>query len=69
MKPSPLPVLLPLGPKYSSQDPVFKNLTGILTGKRPVGRPICRWEENITIDFKEIGINTRSRVDSAQDRD
>ena len=26
VEPSPLPILIPLGPKYSSQDPVFKYL-------------------------------------------
>ena len=31
--------------------------------------PRCRWEDNIRKDLKEIGINTRNRVDSAQDRD
>ena len=28
------------------------------TGKRPLGRPRCRSEDNIRIDLKEIGINT-----------
>ena len=28
-----------------------------------------RWEDNIKIDLKEIGINTRNWVDSAQDMD
>ena len=37
---------------------VFKILTGLPTGKRPVGRP--RWEDNIRVDLKEIGINTRN---------
>jgi hypothetical protein len=23
--------------------------------KRPVGRPKCRWEDNIKMDFKEVG--------------
>ena len=27
-----------------------------------------RWEENIRMDLKEININTRNWVDSAQDR-
>jgi hypothetical protein len=40
----------------------------IVSGK-PTGRPRCRWEDNIRIDLKEIGINTRNWVDSAQDRD
>ena len=47
----------------------FKILRGTLTGKRPLGRPRRRWEDNIRIDLKEIGINTRNWVDSAQDRD
>ena len=46
----------------------FKILTGTLAGKRPLGRPRRRWEDNIRIDLKEIGINTRNWVDSAQDR-
>ena len=47
---------------------VFKILTGTPTGKRPLGRPRHRWE-NIRMDLKEIGINTRNWVDSAQGRD
>ena len=39
------------------------------TGRRPLGRSRCRWEDNIRMDFEEIGINTRNWVDSAQDRD
>jgi topoisomerase IA-like protein len=23
--------------------------------KRPVGRPRCRWEDNIKVDFQEVG--------------
>ena len=46
----------------------FKILTGKPTGKRPLGRPRRRWEDNIRMDIKEIGINTRNWVDSAQDR-
>ena len=46
----------------------FKNLTGKPTGKRPLGRPRRRWEDNIRMDLEEIGINARNWVDSAQDR-
>ena len=46
-----------------------KILTGKPTGKRPLGRSRRRWEDNIRIDVKEIVINTRNWVDSAQDRD
>ena len=47
----------------------FKILTGTPTGKRTIGRPRCRWEDNIRMDLKEIGINMRNWVDSVQDTD
>ena len=47
----------------------LKILTGTLAGKRPLGRPRHRWVDNIRMDLKEIGINTRNWVYSAQDRD
>ena len=43
----------------------FEILTGKLTGKRPLGMPRRRWEDNIRMDFKEIGVNTRKLIDSA----
>ena len=46
----------------------FNILTGTPTGKRPLGRPRRRWEDNIRIDLTEICINTRNLFDSAQDR-
>ena len=46
----------------------FKILTSKSTRKRYLGRARCRWENNIRMDLKEIGINTRNWV-SAQDRD
>ena len=47
----------------------FRILTCTPTGKRPLRRPKHRWENNIRMDLKEIGINTRNWVGSAQDRD
>ena len=38
-----------------------------VTGKRPLGRPKRRWEDNIRMDLEEIGINAGNWVDSAQD--
>ena len=35
----------------------FKILAGKLTGKRPLGRKRCRWDDNIRMDLEEIGIN------------
>ena len=46
----------------------FEILTGKPTEKRPLGSPRRRWEDNIRMDLKEIGINTGNWVDSAQDR-
>ena len=46
----------------------LKLLTGTLAGKRPLGRPRRRWEDNIRMDLKELGIKTRNWVDSAEDR-
>ena len=43
----------------------FKMLTGKPTGKTPLGRPRRRWEDNIRMVLKEIGINTKNWVDSA----
>ena len=38
----------------------FKNLTGRPkpTGKRPLGRPRRRWEDNIRMELQEIEMNT-----------
>ena len=38
-------------------------------GKRSLGRPRRRWQDNIRMDLKEIGNNTRNWVDSAQYRE
>ena len=46
----------------------FKILTDKPKGKRPLGRRKRRWEDNITMDLKEMGIYTRNFADSAQDR-
>ena len=38
-------------------------------GKRSLGRPRRRWEDNFRMDLEEMGINAGNWVDSAQDRD
>jgi hypothetical protein len=47
----------------------YKILTGTPVGKIPLGRPRRRWEDNTRMDLKEICIDMRNWVDSAQDRD
>jgi hypothetical protein len=66
-----------LSPCLGSWSSKFKSLPAedveILTGtpavKKPVGWPRRRWEDNIRMDLKEIGINTKNWVYSAQDSD
>jgi hypothetical protein len=38
-------------------------------GKRQLGRPRCRWEDNIKMDLREIGWGVMDWTDLAQDRD
>ena len=33
----------------------FRVLLGKPEGKRPSGRPRCRWEDNIKMDLREVG--------------
>ena len=47
----------------------FKILLGKSKGNRPLGRPERRWEDNIRMDLKEMGINVRNWVYSAHVRD
>ena len=46
----------------------FKILTGKPTGKRSLGRPRRRWEDNIRKYLEEMGFNACNCVDSAQYR-
>jgi hypothetical protein len=38
-------------------------------GRRPLGRPRHRWEDNIKIDLQEVGWAGMNWIDMAQDRD
>jgi len=38
-------------------------------GKRPLGRPRCRWENNIKMDLQEVGGGRGDWMELAQDRD
>ena len=40
-----------------------------LSKQKPLGMPRHRWEDNIRMILKEIGINMRNWVDSAQNTD
>ena len=47
----------------------FKIVTGKPIEKRPLGKPKRKWENNIGMTLIKIGINTRSWIDLAQNRD
>jgi hypothetical protein len=34
---------------------VFRGLVGKPEGKKPMGRHMCRWEDNIKMDLQEVG--------------
>jgi len=38
-------------------------------GKKPLGRPKLRWEDNMKMDLREVGCNGMDRSDVAQDRE
>ena len=42
---------------------------GETEGKRPLGRPRLRWEDNIKTDLQEVGLGYEDWIGLAQDRD
>jgi hypothetical protein len=48
---------------------VHKVLVGKPEGKRPLGRPRLRWEDNIKIYLQEVGSGRVDWMELAQDRD
>ena len=55
-----------MGTSYGRGRSAFEILTDKSIGKRPLGRLWHKWEDNIKMDLKEINMNTRNWVDSAQ---
>jgi len=47
---------------------VYRVLVGRPQGKRPLGKPRCRWEDNIKIDLQEVGCGGMDWIDLAQGR-
>ena len=48
---------------------VHKVLVGKPEGKRSLGRPRRRWEDNIKMDLEEVGRGCADWMELAQDRD
>jgi hypothetical protein len=54
---------------YGQKRNMYRVLVGKPEGKRPLGRPRRRWEDNIKMDLREIGWGGMDWIDLAQDRD
>jgi len=48
---------------------VYRVLVGKPEGKRPLGIPRRRWEDNIKIDLQEVGFGDMDWIELTQDRD
>jgi hypothetical protein len=47
---------------------VYRVLVGSPEGKRPLGRPRSRWDDNIKMDLREIWIDGANLIWLSQDR-
>jgi len=54
---------------YFFSEDMHRVLVGKSEGKRPLGRPRRRWEDNIKMDLQEVGVGRRNWMELAQDRD
>ena len=47
----------------------YRVLVGKPEGNRPLGRPKCRWKDNIKMHLRELCCNPGDSMDLAEDRD
>jgi hypothetical protein len=63
----------PMIPTYQSYGITFRGVHRVLVGKpegkRPLGRPRRRWEDDIKMDLQEVGGGRGDWMELAQDRD
>jgi len=48
---------------------VYRVLVGKPEGRKPLGRPKRRWDDNIKMDLQEVGCGVIGWIELAQDRD
>jgi hypothetical protein len=48
---------------------MYRVLVGKPVGKRPLGRPRPRWEDNIKMDLQKVGCGVMDWIELTQDRD
>ena len=54
---------------YGGGERRVQGLVGKPGGKRPLGRPRRRWEDNIKMDLQEVGCGGMDWIELAQNRD
>ncbi|KAJ4443541.1 hypothetical protein ANN_05214 [Periplaneta americana] len=54
---------------YGESRNAYRVLVGRPEGKRPLGKPRRRWEDNIKMDLREVRYDDRDWINLAQDRD
>jgi hypothetical protein len=55
--------------RLGEQRGVYRVLVGKSEGKRPLGRPRLRWQDNMRIDLQEVGCGGMDWIGLAQDRE
>jgi len=54
---------------YGGEKRCIQGFGGKPEGKRPLGRPRRRWENNIKVDLQEVGCGGVDWIELSQDRD
>ena len=55
--------------RLGARSGLYRVLVGKPEGKRPLGRPRRRWEDNTKMDLQEVGCGGVVWIELAQDRD
>jgi hypothetical protein len=53
---------------YGGSRGVYRFVVRTKDGKKPLGRPRRRWENNIKMDLQEVGCGAMAWIDLSQDR-
>jgi len=54
---------------YGGEESMYRVLVGKLEGRRPLGRPRHRWEDNIKMNLEEVVCGGMDWIELAEDRD
>ena len=54
---------------YGGERRCIQGLAGKPEGKRPLGKPMRKWKDNIKMGFQDVGCGGMDWIELAQDRD